>query len=365
MVRTTVEELFDSPDNYRVIVDSAEEGIWVADADAVIMFVNKKVVDMLGYDKEQILGKKMYDFTDDENRAIMKESLEDSRKGKRDNYAYSIRNKRGEFTPMMVATTPMQDAKGEFIGTVEFMSDISMQKKYEKELRDAQEQASMYIDLMSHDINNLNQTAMGYLELAFEAKTLDEAKELMKKPFMALKNSSELIENVSKLKQAKTKSLKYHAIDLCDVFKGLVEEYSHISGKDVVINFKPLDRCYVVANSLIRDVFSNLISNAIKHSEGVRPLIINISIDPFDENRKKYYKVMVEDNGPGIPDELKGRIFGKFQRGKTNASGKGLGLFLVYTLVGDFQGKVWVEDRVQGDYTKGARFVVTLPVAEK
>jgi len=364
-VKTTVEKLFGSTDIYRVIVDSAEEGIWIADADGVITFTNKKVADQLGYDKEQILGKKMYDFTDDENRAIMIKSLEDSRKGKRDNYAYSIHNKYGDLIPMMVATTPMQNAKGEFIGTVEFMSDISTQKKYENELRDAQEQASMYIDLMSHDINNLNQTAMGYLELAFEAKTLEEAKELMKKPFMALENSSELIENVSKLKQAKAKSLKYHTIDICDVFKSLVEQYSNISGKDVVINFKPLDRCFVVANNLIRDVFSNLISNAIKHSTGVRPLIINIYIDPFEENGKKYYKVMVEDNGPGIPDELKGRIFGKFQRGKTKASGKGLGLFLVHTLVGDFQGKVWVEDRAQGDYTKGARFVVTLPVAEK
>jgi signal transduction histidine kinase len=79
----------------------------------------------------------------------------------------------------------------------------------------------------------------------------------------------------------------------------------------------------------------------------------------------QYCRVMVEDNGPGISDDFKGRIFRRMLKGATNAKGMGLGLYLVKSLVESYGGRVWVEDRVLGDYTKGAKFVVLLPVAEK
>jgi signal transduction histidine kinase len=69
----------------------------------------------------------------------------------------------------------------------------------------------------------------------------------------------------------------------------------------------------------------------------------------------------VEDNDPGIPDILKDVIFDRFRRGDTKAHGTGLGLYPVKTLVDSYGGKVWVEDRIKGDYTKGARFMVMLP----
>jgi signal transduction histidine kinase len=81
------------------------------------------------------------------------------------------------------------------------------------------------------------------------------------------------------------------------------------------------------------------------------------------ENLKAYLKVIVEDNGPGIPDDLKSRLSNRFQRGQTKATGKGLGLFLVKTLVDSYGGRIWVEDRVPGDYTQGARFILVLPAA--
>jgi PAS domain S-box-containing protein len=348
------------------IVESSDDAIIGMTVDGVITEWNHGAVGLYGYTAKEMLGQSVSILIPKDRAGELSHILETIKNGGRIIHFDTVRLRK-DMTSVLVSLTasPIKGRSGEVLGISWTARDITERKKVEEELEEAKENVELYLDLMSHDINNYNQTAMGYLELAFEAKTLNEAKELMKKPFEALENSSKLIENVSKLKQVKTKSLKYHAIDLCDVFKGLVQEYTHISGKDVVINFKPYDGCFVVANNLVRDVFSNLISNSIKHSDDVRPLIINISIEPFEENGRKCYKAMVEDNGPGIPDELKGKIFRKFQRGKTRASGKGLGLFLVNTLVTDFGGKVWVEDRVQGDYTKGARFVVTLPVVEK
>jgi signal transduction histidine kinase len=119
----------------------------------------------------------------------------------------------------------------------------------------------------------------------------------------------------------------------------------------------------VIANRLLHDVFSNLVGNAIKHSNG-NGIDINIKLENAIENGKNCQRVLVEDNGPGIPDDMKDSVFNRLQRGDTKARGLGLGLYLVKSLVESYHGRVWVEDRVKGDHKKGSRFVVLLPAAE-
>jgi signal transduction histidine kinase len=126
----------------------------------------------------------------------------------------------------------------------------------------------------------------------------------------------------------------------------------------------PVETCLVMADELIRDVFSNLIDNAIKHARTDRPLEIGIGLSGMKEMGKDYFVIVVEDNGPGIPDNVKYRLFKRYQRGETKADGKGLGLYIVRTLVQNYGGRAWAEDRVPGDYTKGSRFVVVLPAAD-
>ncbi len=243
--------------------------------------------------------------------------------------------------------------------------DITDRKKTEEALENAKAQAELYLDLMGHDINNMNQIAMGFLEIAIESFHMtDEERKFIEKPVDTLKNSARLIENVRKLQKIKEGSLKYGKIDLCNILIEVKNDYSHIPGRSVTINFMPIPQCYVVANEFIKEVFSNLVGNAIKHTDPQKPLIIDIGLEPKSEHGKYYYKVTVEDNGPGIPDELKDKLFMRFQRGNTKASGKGLGLYLVSTLVSDFHGKIWIEDRVTGDHTKGSKFVVMLPVSK-
>jgi signal transduction histidine kinase len=75
--------------------------------------------------------------------------------------------------------------------------------------------------------------------------------------------------------------------------------------------------------------------------------------------------VAFEDNGNGIPDDMKEEVFHRFRRGQTNARGTGLGLYLVKSLVDGFGGYVEIENRVLGDHTKGTRFLVYLPAIEE
>jgi signal transduction histidine kinase len=134
------------------------------------------------------------------------------------------------------------------------------------------------------------------------------------------------------------------------------KEFGGVPGKSIYLNLNGLESCHVQANELLHDIFANLVSNAVRHTGDKAEIIIDV--DRVDGGQ--FYRVMVEDDGPGVPDGSKDSIFNRMQKG--SAKGMGLGLYLVKTLVDSFGGRVWVEDRVLGDFSKGARFVVVLPV---
>ncbi len=248
------------------------------------------------------------------------------------------------------------DSSGRPVRMFGTVQDITDRKQVEGALRDAKMQAELYLDLISHDINNMNQVGLGFLELAQE--NLDEdGKALLSRPLEVLKNSSMLIDNVRKTRKALTGELELQATDLGKILDEAIEAFS--SQEQVTINHTPTRENYVMANDLLKDVFSNLIDNAVKHSR--KPVVIGVGIEKIMDDHRDYYKVAIEDNGPGIPDDAKDKIFERMTRGDTKAKGSGLGLYLVKTLVKSFNGKVWVENRVDGDYNKGSRFVVKLP----
>lgn len=241
-----------------------------------------------------------------------------------------------------------------------FLEDITVRKRAEEEMRATRMQAELYLDLMGHDIRNLNQISMGYLELALDMLNLDEqGRQLISRSLEAMKSSSKLIDNVKKIQRAEKGDVEFKEMNVGDLIEELIPQYANISGRDVRIHFIVECDCLVLANDLLSDVFANLIGNSIKHSKG--PVEVNILVSRLIVGNVRYCRVFIEDDGPGVQDAQKVRIFDRFKQGDTVVKGIGLGLYLVRTLVDDFGGRVWVEDRVLGDHTKGSRFVVMLP----
>jgi signal transduction histidine kinase len=242
-------------------------------------------------------------------------------------------------------------------------------KRAEAALEASRAEAELYVDLMSHDINNLNQVAMGYMEMTMEKldsgeKLCEKDTYLISKTVEMLKNSSDLIENVANIRKARSGELKVGDIDLAQVLAELRSMSFKAPDKNVAINYTMANDCIVRANGLIREIFYNLIGNAIKHSISGQ-VRIDVDVERIDITGKKYCRVSIADNGPGISDEIKAKIFKRFERGATKTRGKGLGLYLVKELAERFKGKVWVEDRVSGDHCQGSRFVVLLPSADQ
>jgi signal transduction histidine kinase len=101
-------------------------------------------------------------------------------------------------------------------------------------------------------------------------------------------------------------------------------------------------------------ILGNLLTNAREHADGP----IRVAVQAGEPG---FVLVIVDDAGPGVPDDEKQRIFERFTRGRESRHrvGTGLGLALVTEHAGALGGSAWVEDRPGG----GARFVVSLPAA--
>lgn len=236
-------------------------------------------------------------------------------------------------------------------------------KRQEEELVETKAEAEFYLDLMSHDIRNLTQIGVGYIELALESPDAGEIRSLMEKAQEALQGTADIVDNVRKLQEVQQRKAENKVVNLSEVLSCLLSRYTISTSREITINLKTMPRSEVWANDLVIDVFSNLINNAIKHSDPKKPLTVDIRLDRVMNIGTNSIRCTIEDNGPGISSRAKNNIFMRFQRGDTKAHGKGLGLHIARTLVEDYGGKIWVEDRMPGDYSKGARFVVVLPAA--
>lgn len=253
------------------------------------------------------------------------------------------------------------DREGEpcMFGTVQ---DVTERRLAEKELTDAKAKAELYLDLMSHDITNMNQALMGYLELMEalqETGKIDKA--LVDNSIEIINRSSRMINDVKKLTRLQTGKVPLIDLDICKMLAVVKARYSSVPNRRVTINYTPGENCIVRAGDLLDDVFDNLADNAIRHSSG--PVTIDLTVDRVFLERSLYYRITVADNGPGISDNLKRKIFAPIEEIGERAERRGFGLYLVKTVVDFYHGRVCVEDRVPGDYTKGAKFIILLPMA--
>ena len=254
------------------------------------------------------------------------------------------------------------DTEGTRSSFVVMAEDVTGRKRSEAELIAAKDQAELYIDLMGHDINNMNQVGMGYLEMAVDSLNLnDEQRVLLMKPLEVMSSSSQLINNVRKMRAALVGSSDMKRVDLESVLSGVVRSYQVTPGRDFIIKYDMVEKCYVMADDLLKDVFLNILNNTVKHSTG--PLLVRVELAPVFQYGLKYYRITVEDNGPGIPDDMKTDIFDRVYRSKQKTGYSGLGLYLVKTLLDKYHGTISLEDRVQGDRKQGSRFIVTIPAS--
>jgi len=131
--RKQIEEaLGDSELRLRTILQTANEGFWLIDNDAVIIDLNPRMCDILGRDKEDVLGKKIFDFADDENKDIFQQQIELRDQGKTGAYEIELFRSDGLRVFCQFNATPLFDGAGNKVGSFAMVTDITDHKRAER-----------------------------------------------------------------------------------------------------------------------------------------------------------------------------------------------------------------------------------------
>ena len=237
-------------------------------------------------------------------------------------------------------------------------------RRYQSEAKLCKEHAQVLFlnDLMDHDISNMVQIIFNYLKFLSKKPGLpDKFEKFVEVPLNQIKRIIRLISNVRKLSSL---SAKGEEIEKIDIYKILIRVIDSIKSGfpdkaiDVKYSFSS-GEVIIEGNELMEDVITNLLYNAVKFN---RQKKIEIEINHSLSKDKGCWKIEFKDNGPGIPDNIKEKIFDRLQRGDETVDGLGIGLTLVTQIVEGYGGKIWVEDRIKGQPKKGSNFVVFLPI---
>lgn len=131
------EALRESEQRYRSLVETAQEGIWVIDAEARTTFVNPKMAEMLGYTTREMIGRSLLDFLDDEGKAAAQADLERRRSGATERIDFRFLRKDGSDLWAILAVHPLFDEAGRYDGVLGMLTDITERKRAEEDLRRA------------------------------------------------------------------------------------------------------------------------------------------------------------------------------------------------------------------------------------
>jgi sigma-B regulation protein RsbU (phosphoserine phosphatase) len=169
------EAIEQSEKRYRGIVETAYEGIWKLDAGYITSFVNPRMVELLGYPAEEMLGRSLFDFIFDSDIELKRFDLERRRRGVSEELETRYRKKDGSVLWARVATTPIMGEDGSFEGALAMISDITEQKRIEAEEHRSRETISLLSRAVEGTADSVvitdPQGRIEYVNPAFEATT--------------------------------------------------------------------------------------------------------------------------------------------------------------------------------------------------
>ncbi|TXT65047.1 MAG: putative Integral membrane sensor hybrid histidine kinase [Promethearchaeota archaeon] len=237
-------------------------------------------------------------------------------------------------------------------------------KEREESLNQAYNRTNFYKNLFAHDINNIFQNILSSLELYdLEGKNIEKYHDSIKNQLI---RGNKLVKNVIKLteldeyKEELKKMSLHQALEHAISF--LKESYSNKSIK-IDLNL-PEEPIKIQANELINDIFENILINAVKYNQN-NLIKIKIKTSIITKKNQQYSKIQFIDNGIGIHPSRREEIFKTDIQKTSKTKGLGLGLSLVKKVIELYNGDLWVESRVEGEYEKGSNFVLIIPLAEE
>ena len=277
-------------------------------------------------------------------------------------YQIELYRKDGRMIPVELNMSTLFDNEGKPVGRLGFARDISDRIKADEKIIFERNRAEFYLDLLSHDIANIQQGIYSTIQIAeLKREDKDYIDHFIKTVKSLSLRSINLLKNTKILSYITDRELKIEPVNLNKIIHEAIKDVKDLyQEEDVVIDLRsPLKDVYVEAAPLLSNVFFNLLHNGIKFQSRPKKKI-DIDISPVKD--KGVVEISVKDRGPGIPDNMKELIFQRHKKGG-DIRLSGIGLSLVKELVDRYKGTIRIKDRINGGSVDGAVFIVTLPMA--
>ncbi len=365
--REAEEKLRENEERFRVLAERAQDVIYLYSIlpERKFEYVSPAVTRVTGYTPE--------DFYDDpdlilkivhaEDLTMLQGALQDPTSFSGPSEIRWVR-KDGETIWTEQQSTVIPDEKGNLVAVHGVVRDITERKQVIDEMERSRNLAEFLVDLMAHDLNNINQGIMSAMEiLQHDPSFPDSLQVRLNDALSQVERSADLIDSVKRFQRVDIEPVTLRRMDVYPPLQSAIEAVErNFPTKSILITNNIRERQYfVTADQFLSELFFNILHNAAKFDRSER-VTIDVRADLTSDER--FLRVNIMDHGPGISDDEKVRIFSRMTSRRTGVKGSGMGLTLVGQILNRYGGNILVADRVDGDYTQGASFVILLPKGE-
>lgn len=367
---------------FRSLAETMPHIVWTLGPDGAVEYVNRQWREYAGLDLEATAqaGWHAVLHPDDRSAGIVEEWAEAIREGRP--YECSCRLQRqadGAYRWHLVRWTPLRRENGAIALWVGTSTDIDDTRRSEEalralnlelearvrartaELEEVNRELEAFSYSVSHDLRAPLRHVQGYVELlttALEGQLADRPRRYLQTITDATVEMGQLIDDLLTLARISRTPMAEERVSLDSIVRGVIERLETTTrGRNIVWTVHPLPEVCGDA-SLIRQVYVNLLDNAVKYTRGRDPAAIEIGSCGEEDGRVVLF---VRDNGAGFDMQYVHKLFGVFQRlhRSEEFEGTGVGLATVQRIVHRHRGRAWAE----GEVGKGATFYFTLAAA--
>ncbi|MFB3739257.1 MAG: PAS domain-containing protein, partial [Candidatus Velamenicoccus archaeovorus] len=344
---------------YRTLVEQIPAVVYLGEYgdDGDWLYISPQLENVLGYTPEEWLAHPhpMASFTHPDDLAAARAAEEESlRTGRPMRAEYRMRAKDGRWVWILDEATAVRDEAGTPFVLQGVMYDVTERKRSEQELADALERLRQMDALKATLLHTLSHDLKGPLTAILgAASTLERLdRELPESERRAMLQSlasrttaintllTDLLD-LDRLDQGIVEPRRF-PVDLAELAREMIRTNDLLVGREVTVQ---ADRLVVaVDRPKVERMLENLLTNAARHTAATTRVWVRV------ERVDRGALLVVEDDGPGVPDQEKERIFETFRRGSGAAElpGSGIGLSLVARFAELHGGRAWVEDRPGG-----------------
>lgn len=334
-----------------IVLKNVSAGVITLDANGFISTINKSAERMLNLDSEKIINKSYKDLLNGEHLKLTEQIMESLTTSRNDAVQFPLRlNIDGSPLSFMAHVNALKDDAGQPIGLVMVFDDLT-------ELEKAQRMAAWreVARRIAHEVKN----PLTPIKLSAQRLQRKYSERISQSVFdECVQTITDQVELIRNLVNEFSSFARFPTADPkpCDLLP-IIEEtlaYYKEGHEKIVFEFNVTD--YIPRLNLdrqqIKRAMINLVDNAIGSIKNEGKVLINLTHDPI----LNIVRLEVVDNGTGISDEDKTRLFEPYF--STKKAGMGLGLTIVSTIIADHNGMI----RVQDNKPRGAKFVIDLPV---